>query len=33
VALFIAEALDVERLHRCRASVGEVVAVSVFIGG
>src|SRR5437899_657253 len=32
VALFITEALDVERLHGCRASAARLIAVRVFIG-
>ena len=32
MALFLTEALDVERLHGCRASVARLIAVRVFIG-
>src|SRR5258705_7597965 len=32
VALFVAEGLDVERLHKCRASAARLVAARVFIG-
>jgi hypothetical protein len=32
VALFVAEALDVKRLHKCRASAAGLLAARVFIG-
>jgi hypothetical protein len=32
LALFVAEALDVERLHKCRASAARLIAARVFIG-